>query len=60
MPTFINNKRCLPPSAAVKIRKESSKKYLMFGPNRILVTLRWDDGRYPGHENENVFWLFLN
>ena len=30
----------------------------MFGPNHILVTWRWDEGRSPGHENENVFWLF--
>ena len=30
----------------------------MFGPNHILVTLMWDDGRYPGHEN--VCRWFLN
>ena len=27
-----------------KIRK-GSERYFMFGPNHILVTMRWDDGR---------------
>ena len=30
----------------------------MFGRNHTLVTLRWDNGRYPGHEN--VCRGFLN
>ena len=43
---------------AGKIRKEGSKRYLKFGLNHILVTLRWDDGRSSGHEN--VCRWFLN
>ena len=40
----------------------------MFGPNHILVTLRWDDGRSPSHDNvcrwffyfqRNLRWLLL-
>ena len=30
--------------------KNGSKRYLMFGPNHILVTLRWNDGHSPGYE----------
>ena len=33
-----------------KSAKKDSKSYLMFGPNQILVTLRWEDGRSFGHE----------
>ena len=40
-----------------KSAKKSSKRYLMFGSNHILVTLRWDDGRSPGHGK--VCWWFL-
>ena len=29
----------------------------MFGSNHILVTLRWDDGRSPGHENVSPWFL---
>ena len=29
-----------------KSAKKGSERYLMFGPNHILVTLRWVDGRY--------------
>ena len=28
---------------AAKIRKEGSKRYLMIGPNQVLVNYRWDD-----------------
>ena len=40
----------------------------MFGPNHILVTLRWDDGCSPSHDNvcrwffnfqRNLRWLLL-
>ena len=41
-----------------KIRKEGFRKVLMFGPNHILVNLRWDDGLSAGHEN--VCWWFLS
>ena len=33
------------PSRQQRSAKKCSKMYLMFGPNHILVTLRWDDGR---------------
>ena len=46
------------PSRQQKLAKKGSERYLMFGPNHILVTLMWDDGRYPGHEN--VCRWFLN
>ena len=39
------------PSRQQKSVTKDSQRYLMFGPNHILVTLRWDDGRSPGHEN---------
>ena len=32
------------PSRQQKFTKNGSERYLMFGPNHILVTLRWDDG----------------
>ena len=38
------------PSRQLKSAKKGSERYLMFGPNHILVTLMWDDGRSPGHE----------
>ena len=41
-----------------KSTKNGSVRYLMFGANHILVTLRWDQGRSPGHEN--ACWWFLN
>ena len=31
--------------------KKGSERYLMFTPNHKLITLRWGDGRSPGHEN---------
>ena len=34
-----------------KSAKKDSERYLMFGTNHFLVTLKWDDGRYPGHKN---------
>ena len=33
------------PSRQQKSAKKGSKRYLMSGPNHILVILRWDDGR---------------
>ena len=39
------------PSRQQKSAKKGSERYLMLGPNHILVTLWWDDGRSPGHEN---------
>ena len=39
------------PSRQQKSSKNVSERYLMFGPNHIFVTLRWDDRRPPGHEN---------
>ena len=39
------------PSWQQKSAKKISKRLIMFGPNHILATLRWDDGRSPGHEN---------
>ena len=41
-----------------KPTKKGFERYLMFGLNHILVTLRWDDGRSPGHKN--VCRWFLN
>ena len=46
------------PPRQQKFTKKDSKRYLMFGPNNILLTLRWNDGCFPGHEN--VCRLFLN
>ena len=39
------------PSRQQKSAKKDLERYLMFGPNHILVTLRCDDGHFPGHEN---------
>ena len=41
-----------------KSAKKCCKRCLTFGPNHILVTLMWDDGLSPGHEN--VCRWFLN
>ena len=38
------------PSRQQKSAKKGSKRYLMFGPNHILVTLRWDGGPSPGNK----------
>ena len=46
------------PSRQQKSAKKGSERYLIFGQNHILVTLRWNGGRSPGHEN--VCWWFLN
>ena len=46
------------PSRQQKPAKKDCKRYLMFGLNHILVTLRWDNGRFPGHEN--VSWWLLS
>ena len=40
-----------------KSAKNGPERYLIFGPNHILVTLRWDNGRSAGHEN--ACWLFF-
>ena len=45
-------------SGQQKSAKKGFERYLMFRPNHILLTLRWDDGRSPGHEN--VCRWFLN
>ena len=45
------------PSRQQKSAKKGSKMYLMFGPNHVLVTSRWDDGRSPGHENVCHWYL---
>ena len=50
-----------------KFGKNGPERYLIFGPNHISVTLRWDDGRSAGHENvcrcfffqRNLRWLIL-
>ena len=47
------------PSRQQKFAKKGSKRYLMFGPNHILVTLRWADGSFPGHEN-NCQWFLAD
>ena len=47
----IKKKKQEMPSRQQKSAKKDLERYLMFGPNHILVTLRWDDGRFPGHEN---------
>ena len=39
------------PSGQRKSAKKDSVRYLTFGLNHTLVTLRWDDERSPGHEN---------
>ena len=46
------------PSRYKKSANKGSERYLMFGPNHIFVALRWDGGRFLGHEN--VFRWFLN
>ena len=45
------------PSRQQKSAKKGSKRYLMYGPNYILLTLMWDDGRSPGHENVSRWFL---
>ena len=46
------------PSRQQKFAKKCSKRYLIFGTNHILATLRWDEGRYPGYGNVSR-WLYL-
>ena len=46
------------PSRQQNSAEKGFERYLMFGPNHILVTLRWDVGRSLGHEN--VCRRFLN
>ena len=45
------------PSRQQNPAKKGSERYLMFGPNHILVTLSWDDGHSPGHENVCRWYL---
>ena len=45
------------PSRQQKSEKNGSERYLMFGPNHILVTSRWDDGRSSGHKNVCQWFL---
>ena len=45
------------PSRQQKSAKNGAERYLIFGPNLILVTLGWDDGRSCGHEN-GCRWFF--
>ena len=49
----------MPPSQQIKSAKKDSERYLMFGPNHILVTLMRDDRRSSIHENV-CRWCFLN
>ena len=42
-----------------KSTKSGPERYLIFGPNHILVTLRWDDGRSAGHENVSRRFFFF-
>ena len=46
------------PSRQQKSTKIGPKKYLIFGPNHILVTLIWDDGRSPSHEDVCQWFFF--
>ena len=46
------------PSRQQKSAKNGFERYLLFGPNLILVTLKWDDRRSSVHEN--VCGWFLN
>ena len=46
------------PSRQQKSVKKDSERYLIIGPTHILVTLRWDDRRSPGHENV-CQWLLI-
>ena len=41
-----------------KTAKNGPERYLSFGPNHILVTLKWDDGRSSVYEN--VCWWFFS
>ena len=47
------------PSLQQKSAKKGSKRYLMFGPNHILITLRWDNGRSPGHKNFCYLFIYF-
>ena len=38
------------PSRQQKSAEKDSERYLMFRTNHFLVTLRWDEGRFPGTE----------
>ena len=46
------------PSQQPKSAKKGSESYLMFGPNHILLSMRWNDGRSPGHEKVCRWFLY--
>ena len=50
---LVVNKRCLP-----GILKKGLELYLMIGPNSVLGTFRWDDGRSTGHDNMCRLFFF--
>ena len=41
-----------------KSARTGSERHLMLGPKHMLITLKWDRGRSPGHEN--ICRWFLN
>ena len=45
------------PSQQQKSANQGSERNVKFGANHILVTLRWGDGRSPGHENVGRWFL---
>ena len=46
------------PSQQQKSAKNCPERYLIFGPNHILMTLRWDERRSPGYENVCMWFFF--
>ena len=45
------------PSRQQLSAEKGFERYLMFGPNHILVTLSWVDRGSPGHENVSRWFL---
>ena len=54
--SHLNSKQKIP-SRQQNSAKKGSERYLMFGPNHILLTLRWDDGHSRSHENACQWFL---